>query len=320
MTNDNEVETETEIEIKPSNGNGNGKKINNISLKREYKTVNFKITPQTINDFELMANRRQISSGHVGKIHAAFIAGKNPVGVLIVNFREGKYRLIDGNHRIEAVKRFYARKGKNYRIEIECTMKVYENLTDAEEMEIYTNEAKRRNESFEDRLSLYKNTITFWKLLNDPLERFPCEVSIYPSTYGLKFKTILTAMYTIRNSEEDYSSLNVPKEDAIRFANSLQYEDFVFLKEFVTFFQKIYGKVEKTNIYLTSNFFMPLIDIYYKNRQYKDEPGFEKRFANVIGRSTILTLLNTHGREYKLKLREEMLQYMNHGVSVKVFV
>jgi len=77
------------------------------TIKRGFITKTFTITPETLDKFELMVNRRQIGTSHVRKIHGAILEGKNPMGVLIVNEINNKWRLIDGNHRIEAVKRFY---------------------------------------------------------------------------------------------------------------------------------------------------------------------------------------------------------------------
>ena len=81
-----------------------------------------------------------------------------------MNKTKGKMRLIDGNHRIEAVRKFYSYRREENRPKIECILKVYQDLTEEEERQVYSDEAKRRNESFEDRLNLYKDSLPFWKL------------------------------------------------------------------------------------------------------------------------------------------------------------
>lgn len=144
-------------------------KENKIKCNFEIKKVI--LTPELINKFETMENRRQIGEAHVRQIHGAILSKKNPLGVLIINERADKWRLIDGNHRLEAVKRYFGY--KKDASGIECVIKIYKNLTSEEEKQIYADEARRKNESYEDRLNLYKDTIIFWKLTQDVVNKFP---------------------------------------------------------------------------------------------------------------------------------------------------
>ncbi len=290
-------------------------------LESKYKILNFKLNKNNISNFEIMENRRQIGESHVSRIHGAIQEGRNPMGVLIVNKREGKMRLIDGNHRMEAVRRFLGYK-KNEGIEIECLIRVYDNLNDEEERQVYSDEAKRKNESHEDRLNMYKDTIIFWtKLLQDNINPFPCKVSIYQSKQGIRFRIILNALYTVKNgSDKSFVPGSLKKEAMVLFAQNLDYEDYKFLKEFIIFFEEIFGKVERTNVYTKSQFFIPLMDIYYRNIQYRDDKNFGNRFKRVLNRSDIISFIDTNGREWKIKIRKIMIEYMNHGVSIKKFI
>jgi len=289
--------------------------------KREYTIENFTIDPVTIDQFEIIPNRRQVSELQVAKIHGVLIAGKNPIGVLIVNKRGGQYRLIDGNHRIEAIKRFYSYREIFKDTKIECILKVYENLTDEEEREVYSDEATRRNESYEDRLNIYKDTIMFWKLLNDPVNTFPCKVSIYQAKDVLRFRAILYALSTIKNSTgSGYHPTYLRKEELIPFAKSLTYDDFVLLKEFVSFFQETFGKIGKENAYTSAQYFIPIFDIYTKNRQHCNDATFKERFQRFIGRADIMNYSNSIGRESQSKIRALMIGYANHRVSKNLFV
>ncbi len=295
--------------------------MNKNILSKNYEVINFKIDRNNINEFGIMENRRQVSDSQVSQISGALNQGKNPIGVLIVNFRDGKYRLIDGNHRVEAIKKFLSYKPKNEEIVIECILKVYKNLTDEEERQIYSDEAKRRNESYEDRLNLYKDTLQFWKLLQDRLNSFPCRVSIYNTKDGLKFRNVLNALYTVKlSNKKGFVTGNLKKEEMVRFANELNYDDFVFLKDFMEFFQQIFGKIGTENKYTKVQFFCPLIDIYAKNISRKKEKDFNRRFETLIGRTDILTYMNTAGKEWKIKIRELMIGYMNHGISARKFI
>lgn len=290
-------------------------------LKREYVMEQFQITIDNIDQFEIMESRRQISEEHVSKIHGALLSGKNPIGVLIVNRRGKSMRLIDGNHRIEAIRKFFNYKDTYKKVKIDCILKVYSGLSDEEEREIYSDEARRRNESYEDRLNIYKDTITFWKLLNDPSREFPCKVTIYSSQNSLKFRMILNAILTSKTcSSKGYVPTYVRKESMVDFARELLYDDFLTLKNFIIFFEEVFGKVEGQNRFINSQYFIPLYDIYIKNIQYAKNSSFKERFSRILGRADLLTFVNMRGREAQTQIRQAMLDHMNKYVVKHKFI
>lgn len=289
--------------------------------KREYKIEEFTIDENSISQFEILPNRRQISEVQVGKIHGRLLAGKNPIGILIVNKKNNKLRLIDGNHRLEAIKKYYNYREIHKDVKIECVLKVYNNLTEEEEREVYIEEANRRDESYEDRLNIYKETIMFWKLINDPINSFPSSISIYNGKNSLRFRNVLNALNIIKNSSEGgYHAQYLGKDEVVAFAKSLTYDDFILLKEFVTFFQEIFGKIGRENMYCKVQFFIPLFDIYAKNRKYSEDANFKERFQRMMGRTDIMSYTQMGGREAQLKIRTLMIDYGNWRVSKNLFV
>jgi len=288
------------------------------TIQRNYEIVKFVLSTDTIDKFEIIHDRRMVSDTHVGRIHGALMSGKNPVGVLIVNRRNEKLRLIDGNHRFEAVKRYLNRKND---IKVECVLKVYEKLTDEQEREVYADEARRRNESYEDRLNMYKQVLTFYKLLVDESNHFPCKVSIYSAVDSIRLRTILNAFNTvIRESGSGYYPKYLGKEEIVKFALDLKYDDFILLKEFMTFFIRCYGNVGRSNMFSYTHYFIPLFDIYHKNIMYKDEKNFEERFKAILGRAEMIRFSRTATREAQCRIREMMLERMNHGFKTHLFV
>ncbi len=283
-------------------------------LKKQYEVKNFTLNPETLEQFDIMENRRQIGESHVGKIHNILLKGENPIGVLIVNERNKKYRLIDGNHRVEALKRFYGYKKGHLQISVECILKIYKDLSNEEEKEIYSNEAKRKNESHEDRLNMYKDNITFWKLTQDKLKEFPCPVTIYPSKKSLRFRTILDALCTVKSeTRKGYVPRYLKKEELVNFAIDLEYKDFLLMKRFIVIFQKVFGEVDRDNILLRRQGFLPLFDIFVKNFQTIKEEEVVKRFTLIMGKSDLMMYLNMQGREAQQKIRSIMVGYMNKG-------
>lgn len=292
------------------------------TFEREYKLERFVITPESIEHFEVMKNRRQISPKHLRQIHGAILSGKNPVGILIINKKNGMKRIIDGNHRIEAVKRFYGYKKSHKDVKIVCTLKVYENLTEDEERKVYTDEAKRKSESSEDRLNMYKDSITFWGLLQDNLKQFPCRVTIYPSVKALKFRTILDALYVSkRDKSKGYAPIYLTKDDIVSFAQEIGFADFVLLKEFVQLFIGVFGDVNIHNVLCLKQGFVPLFDIYAKNQANFSKLVIVERFKRILGKADILMNINMGiGRETQQKVRDLMVNHMNHGIHKNLFI
>ncbi len=285
-------------------------------LKKDFTIENFMITSESISKFEIMENRRQVGESHVGKIHGALMKGKNPMGVLIVNELNNRWRLIDGNHRIDAVKRFYGYKSENKKVKIECVVRVYKDLSHDEERQIYSNEANRKNESHEDRLNMYKDTITFWKLTQDKLNEFPCRVSIYPQQYSLRFRTILDSLCTVKSEMNNgYAPKYLRKEDLIIFARDCNYDDLVTVKKFVRIFQEVFGQISRENIFVRRQGFIPLFDIFYKNFRTEKEQKVKERLSLIVGKSDILMYLNMQGREAQQTIRSLMVNYINKGKS-----
>lgn len=290
------------------------------SRKREYKIEKFTITSENINNFVILDDRRMINDGQVRKIHGALIEGKNPIGILIINRKDGKDRLIDGNHRWEAIKRYFEYKKVYSEVKLDCTLKVYENLSPEQEKQLYLDEAKRRNESLDDRLNMFKSSIQIWKSLNDNMSPFPCPISIYPTVSGLKLRAILNALATVRRlPEKEFSPVHLGKDDIIDFAKDVQHDEYILFKEFMKLFIKTYGLVEPTNLFSKSHYLIPLFDIYAMNTKYKDDKTFQERFARIVGRADIMSYINMSNRTASVKIRELMLNYMNKGFYVKEF-
>jgi hypothetical protein len=282
-------------------------------IKNKFEVKSFIITPETIDKFQLMENRRQISEHHVGKIHGAILSGKNPLGVLIVNELNNSWRLIDGNHRIEAVKRFYSREN-NRKTNLECVVRIFKGLSPEKEREVYSDEAKRKDESYEDRLNLYKDTITFWRLTQDKLNKFPCNVTIYQQKNGLRFRTILDCLSTVKSEQKTgYVPRYLGKENIVEFARELKYEDLILMSKFIDIFQQTFGLIDKNNIFTRRQGFLPLFDIFYKNFKNDRKEEVIKRFSLIVGKSDIIMYLNMQGREAQQKIRELMVGYINRG-------
>jgi len=65
---------------------------------------------------------------------------------------------------------------------------------------------------------------------------------------------------------------------------------------------------------------IPLFDIYMKNKERNRDKKLQQRFKKIIGRNEVLIAIQTVGRESQIKIRETMLKYMNVGHSKNKFI
>ena len=101
------------------------------TINIQFRTKRTEITNQNIEKtFETLENKRKINEENVKRITEELEHGKLEDCNFVVNqktTRENqKYRLLDGNHRYEALKRFLAAH-PTYKVEILLT--IYENLS-----------------------------------------------------------------------------------------------------------------------------------------------------------------------------------------------
>ena len=289
--------------------------------KANYEMKKFVITSDNIDKFRILEGRRQISENHVKRIHGALLNGNNPVGTLIVNQRNNEIRLIDGNHRIEALKRYFTYKKLYAKIKVECMLKIYHGLSDEEERQVYADEAIRKNETAEDRLNMFKDTLVFWKLINDRLNLFPCRVNIYPAKEGIRFRVILDALLTVKTTSDiGYYPKYLAKDDLIDFCNDLTHNDYLLIKEFISFFISVFGDINSDNVFAKRHYFMPLFDIYTRNREQKNLNNFKQRFHRVFGKPELMMYVNLGGREAQTRIRSLMLEFMNFNFSRNQFI
>lgn len=286
-------------------------------INTPFEIEQFVITIENLDLFKVMPTRRLISETQVQRIHGRLMSGDNPLDVMTVN-KNGGYVVIDGNHRLEAVRRFFLNK-KNKDMRISVTLKVYHDLTEKEMLAVYDNIAKQRTQTFDDALQLHSNTIDLWTFIRE--RGFPCKVYISGNSDGLKFKTIVNALSNSYSSEAGtYTPKRTSKSDIVDTAQSFTMADYAHMVDFLSFFIDNYGMVTKQNLFVKPHFFEPLFDIFMKNKSHREDKNFSERFRKIIGNPFLMQFSNMGGRENRVKIRQIMLDAMNKSISKNHFI
>ena len=101
--------------------------INKISAKYQRLILDRASWPRT---FTKLANRRDTRTAVVSRLHRLLEDGSHFETPLVANRLNGTYRLLDGNHRGEAIERYFANHPER---KVEVVVFYYENLNPDEE-------------------------------------------------------------------------------------------------------------------------------------------------------------------------------------------
>ena len=227
------------------------------SFKRE--SIRF----SDLNDFEILPYRRKIRKNHSNKILKSLLDGTATVGVFVLNKVNGKRRIIDGNHRYDAIEKFLTQLPNN---KVEILTVNYENLTQDEERKLYTLYNTVISQGTNDFVQMYAPNI---KILQAIKKNFPTPVSIYnlsQNQNGVHFACLMKSYFTAKTK---FPKLSVYTNGGYAFIEELQklnQNAYDTLVDFVKFFEETFGYMCKTNEMQTTTMLAILMILYLDNR------------------------------------------------------
>ena len=152
----------------------------------KYEVKKITLTKKSLEEL-VIVNPRKLHPVQVQSIYGALLEGKHFDSGFVINRRDDKLRVIDGNHRVEALKLFF----KKYPyIKIAIFSAVYDNLDDVQEREIFTRWNISVTQSTDDFINSYKDTIPMYGRFVDEM---PC--SVYGHHNRMKLRDMVTAYY-----------------------------------------------------------------------------------------------------------------------------
>ena len=133
----------------------------------------------------VIVNPRKIHISQVDSIYKSLMQNKHFDSVFVVNVRNTITRIIDGNHRIEALKKYFE---KHPSKSVEGYFATYNDLTDEQERKIFTRWNISVTQSTDDFINSYKETIPIYSRL---ISEIPC--SVYGSCNKMKIRDLINA-------------------------------------------------------------------------------------------------------------------------------
>jgi hypothetical protein len=274
-----------------------------------YKSKIIKINKSNVSSFEMMENARRLRPGEIANLKQQLCSGIHFASPIVVNRIGNKFKVIDGNHRLQAIINWI--KDSDNSIEVEFA--VYEELDKEKEASVYRLWNRGTRQSVDDRIQVMRNDIP---ILQDIVDNrlFPVNVRIYPirqSGIGLHFRTLMKGYYF---STRDWAfTANVAV--FLEWLTKLDSTDAAKLEQFCKNYEEVFGKMGRDNIYSKASFLIPYMRVYFMNAKFQGTKNMiEKSKQQVFGCPQIMSNISLLGNigDYS-KMAQAICDALNKG-------
>ncbi len=272
----------------------------------------FTITPENIKTFQTPEWNRIVRKTSVNKFELS-IKNKSFHGTLLtVNKLGNKFRVINGNHRLEAI--------KESREIVKVILDIYENLSIQEEKKLFSDISIESPQTLNDYLYIYKEDIPLYKAIKN----LPVNVSIYSDEKSVRFKTLLDSINSTKNESKEFDVRGLNREKALRIAKELTNEDLNMLRLFFELYREGVGIKSKDNILYKPMILIPLINLFFRrqlnafiNSKYNRQ-GYKLKWNNLFRKIKVDHIILSYAemqtnREKMRDIRERIIYLGNKG-------
>lgn len=251
-------------------------------LNPSYVMKKIQVDKDTIKLFDIDdENRRMIRTGKAKELSKQLNEQIHFSSPFVVNEKDEKYFLIDGNHRHEAIK---LKLGTDKNFKITIWVAVYKDLTKEEERNVFKLWNMGVSQTSTDFLKMYFKTIPCGQ---EMLRRLP--TTIYGSDTTLNIKLIVGEYISAHKQNIYRGGYGAGKEETISDFSSVNSDDIDVIVEFAEFMREVFGQYDRknNNLFYRTTPFSVFMRIWYDNRSMdktKMVSIFKKVFAaNVNG-------------------------------------
>lgn len=248
------------------------------------------INKSTINEFYIDASgRRMIRNGQVKAIANHLRSGGHYSSPLVVNKLKKLMKMVDGNHRYEAIKMVM---DEDPTFSINSWVAVYTDLNENQEKEVYREWNVGVKQSATDFLKAHWSTIP---MRNRLLKELP--VSIYGDKKTLPIKAFVGNQITAKRGREHFEGgYSGGIYQVVGDFQQLTPEDIDTLKEFADFIKKVLGKYESKIVkFYTTTAISATYQIWYDNKDSISEDTMLKCFQKALNKDDDLLVSASKG-------------------------
>jgi len=264
--------------------------------------------------FIRLHNRRDIRKTVVNKLLRVLEEGGHFETPLMTNRVNGKERLLDGNHRIEAIGKYLTKYPER---KVEVWIFYYEDLTKDEEREMYTKWNLGTKQNTNDFVKQYWDKIYITKLFKG---NFPVKVTPCWSQSSIEFKTLVFG-YLGTRSETYTGGFHGSAIDFIEECKKLGDKSFKHIREFMKDYMSVFGNPDKKNMHYKTSVFYSLFRIWMDNLHKKSMTDIQAAFLRVRGHERVVYYSSLGGtRELCQQSRLDLLNAINGKRKSNLFI
>lgn len=232
-------------------------KLEKEFIREPYTQMIEVVNKNTISKFIRPEWHRDFREIHIKHIQKSLLQGVHFSETITVNELRDKYVIINGNHRIEAIRRVI-QEFPDFSIEVRLTK--YHSLSEERELEIYTIVNKVRPESYLDRIKAHCINSEFVKLTS---KNFPVRImfrSVHKDEVNSLPITMVVSPYLNRNNKNFGTGSALIKQ-----INEMDEDDVDRIKAFLLFYKEVFGEITKSNLYADPYIVGAVGKVYYNS-------------------------------------------------------
>ncbi len=267
----------------------------------------FVIKKDNVENFINPEWQRNIRQTNVDKFRKIIKEGNLLGTLLTVNKINGKFRLINGNHRINAI-RDVIDKVTNVKVVLD----IYEDLTKEEEKDLFAKISIETPLTVDDLLYINKKELKLYNKLNKDL---PIKISIYRHKNNVRLKTIIDCIDASKSKNKSFDIRSIGKDRVVEVGKNINELDFEGLNKFFNLFKNSVGDVQENRFYKPI-ILVPLLNIFllhhFNSTLKTEERMSNEQWIKLFQKILIDTILMEYSylatsREKMIDVRERIL-------------
>jgi hypothetical protein len=252
-------------------------------ISSKYLVQEITISIKNIDEFVLVENKRKLRKCVVQSVKRNLLKGESFDSPIIINMKDNKKRILDGQHRITAIREVLNLSNK-FKIKVLCL--IYKDLSRLEERKIFTKWNSGSKQSSDDLLMIHIQEFPIYEMIT---KDFPVKVEVYSEPGSLKFRLLLGAyLYASKNPNGGRLAMILSE------APKLDKKDYSRLKEYIEGYIKfISSDLTFKNLYIHNVPFSAIMKCYFTTKLDKDE--FWKKIKSAIKDEKFVMLCKLSG-------------------------
>lgn len=207
------------------------KKLPKLEYIMRKEVIDKKTVKNFVSDLKM---RRMIRPNKVKTLLTELRNARHFSSPIVTNKINGKYRLIDGNHRFEAINQIIK---ENPSFKIEIWNAIHRGLSLDEERQVFKIWNIGTKQSPDDFLKIYWDTIPLGRIL---LDKIPCTIYRHPTK--IRAKTIVSAHFGATTASNKFTGLyRCGVETMLKKYKALTHQDIKMMMAFMKDMGEVFG-------------------------------------------------------------------------------